>query len=213
MNYNILKTGSAGNCIVLGNRLALDMGVPINMLQPVLRSLRLVFLSHEHSDHINLRTISHIALHRPTVRFCGGPWVTEKIRCHGVSPRQIDILNEGYWYDYGFCQVSPVSLIHDVPNYGLRVRMNDERILYAVDTATMSGVIARNYDLYLIEGNYGEEEIQERIRAKEEAGQYVYEYDAMRRHMSKEAAMAWLAENAGPASRYELIHGHVKKNG
>lgn len=32
------------------------------------------------------------------------------------------------------------------------------------DTKTVEGISAKNYDLYLVEGNYDEDEIEERIK-------------------------------------------------
>lgn len=76
------------------------------------------------------------------------------------------------------------------------------------DTKTVEGIVAKDYDLYLIEGNYGKEEIQERIREKEEAGLYVNEYRTMERHLSIEEATSFLLENMGNKGTYEFIHQH-----
>ena len=53
------------------------------------------------------------------------------------------------------------------------------------DTKTLEGIKAKNYDLYLIEGNYDEDEIQERIKIKEDAGLYVNEYRTIQIIMSR----------------------------
>lgn len=136
----------------------------------------------------------------------------EKFIHAGIPPSQIDILQEGYWYEYGPYDISPVPLYHDVPNYGLRVRnKRGERALYAVDTNRLDHVVARDYDLYLIEGNYGEAEMEERIRIKRALGEYAYEISAMERHLSIEAANRWLKNNAGPNSKWQLLHGHVEE--
>lgn len=49
MNCNILKTGSDGNCIILNNSVALDIGVPFKLLEPHMKTLSVVFLTHVHS--------------------------------------------------------------------------------------------------------------------------------------------------------------------
>lgn len=197
--------------MLLNGMLALDMGVPAKTIDPYVRQLQVVFVGHKHSDHFNRAAIARISWRRPTVRFCGGPWMVPLFQSAGVADTQIDLLREGYWYDYNGFQVSPVPLVHDVPNYGLKIRIGGETVFYAVDTATLGGVEAKNYDLYLVEGNYGETEIQERIQRKVAAGVYAYEVDAMRRHMSKEDAETWIATQAGPSSRFQLLHGHIDK--
>jgi len=62
----------------------------------------------------------------------------------------------------------------------------------------------------MIECNHREDEIRERIAAKEAAGEYAYEVEASRNHLSWEQAMSWLAEN-GPHSAFIPMHQHVDK--
>lgn len=93
----------------------------------------------------------------------------------GVDKSNIDVVEAGKTYNYGLFQISPIKLYHDVPNFGYRIFMNNEKLIYATDTNSMKGIKAENYDLYMIEANYIDEEIQERIREKERQGQYAYE--------------------------------------
>ena len=73
----------------------------------------------------------------------------------------------------------------------------------------LDGVEARDYDLYLIEANYGEEEIQERMARKLAAGGYAYESRCVESHLSREQAEAWLAANAKEGwSKVLFLHQH-----
>lgn len=58
----------------------------------------------------------------------------------------------------------PIKLYHDVPQCGYRVLFDDYKAIYMTDTKTVEGISAKNYDLYLVEGNYDEDEIEERIK-------------------------------------------------
>lgn len=49
MNCNILKTGSDGNCVILNGTTAIDMGVPYKTIEPYVKDLQFVFLTHVHS--------------------------------------------------------------------------------------------------------------------------------------------------------------------
>lgn len=49
MNCNILKTGSDGNCILINEKIAFDMGVPFKLVEPYVKRLSIVFLTHVHS--------------------------------------------------------------------------------------------------------------------------------------------------------------------
>ena len=82
-------------------------------------------------------------------------------------------------------------------------------MFYATDCASLDGIVAQAYDLYLIEANYGEEEIQERMKRKLEAGEFSYESRAMESHLSREQAHAWIAQNAAIGKSHVLyLHQH-----
>lgn len=48
MKYDIIATGSAGNCVVINDNIAIDMGVPFRRIRPYVEKLRLVLLTHVH---------------------------------------------------------------------------------------------------------------------------------------------------------------------
>lgn len=49
MNIEVLETGSSGNCTVVDDIIAIDMGVPFKRIKPYIKSLKLVLLTHVHS--------------------------------------------------------------------------------------------------------------------------------------------------------------------
>lgn len=211
MNYNIISTGSQGNAIVLNNIILLDCGVPFRSLKDIYKDLKLVLLTHIHGDHFNKTTIRKLAAERPTLRFACCKWLTAELLECGVSVHNIDVLEIGRIYSYKTFKVSPVKLYHDVDNAGWRVFMNSEKAIYMTDTVTLEGITAKNYDLYLVEANYITEELEERIRSKEAAGEYVYEYRVRNVHLSKEKADEWLLDNIGENSEAIYIHQHIEK--
>lgn len=211
MIYNIISTGSQGNAIVLNNIILLDCGVPFRDLKDVYKDLKIVLLTHSHGDHFNKTTIRKLAAERPTLRFACCSWLVSELLQIGVSIHNIDSLEIGRIYDYSTFKVSPVKLYHDVENAGWRVFMNAEKAIYMTDTATVQGISAKGYNLYLVEANYSENEIVERIKNKEEAGQYVYEYRVLKTHLSKEECDAWLLDNMDDNSEAVYIHQHTEK--
>ena len=208
MNYKIVATGSAGNAVVLNDYILIDCGVSFRALSEVRKGLKIVLLTHIHSDHFNKTTIHRLAAERPTLRFACCEWLLPELLACGVSERNIDVLKIGKVYNYGAFKVSPVKLYHDVDNCGWRIFAGEEKAIYMTDTVTLEGISASGYDLYLVEANYSESDIQERIRAKEAAGQYVYEYRVLKTHLSKEKCDEWLLENMGDNSEYVYIHQH-----
>lgn len=213
MNCNVIATGSTGNAVLLDGGILMDCGVSYKLLAPHMRNIRLILLTHEHGDHLKPSTVLRIHKERPTLRFGCGPWLASHLLVAGVAPQNIDILHPGQRYSYGDqLQVQSVNLAHDVPNCGWMLWIGGETALYATDTGSMDGVSAPGFDLYMIEANYTEQDLAERVQRKLETGEYIYETRAASIHLSRESADLWLAENAGPNSKVVYLHQHVERS-
>lgn len=208
MTYNVIQSGSSGNCLIINDILCLDCGVTWKKIEPNARALQFVFAGHSHADHFCKSTIKRLAFERPSLRFAGGPHVVEHFIKAGVNIRNIDVLEPAKRYNYGAFQIEPFELFHDVPNMGLKIFIGGEKALYAVDTGHMSGIEAKSFDYYFFEANHEQEELEARAEAKIEKGEFAYEFRAAKTHLSKEQALDWLYQNMGANSRYVLLHGH-----
>lgn len=214
MTFNIISTGSQGNAVVINDILLIDCGVPYKALAPHTKGLRLVLLTHEHGDHFNPATARRLHQERPALRFgcCG--WMVQHLVDAGVAARVIDVYNpqNQAYLSYGSSlSLRPEPLTHNVPNCGYHLQMNGERIFYATDTGTLDGIIAKGYDLYMVEANHTQADIAERVAKKQAEGKFAYEIQAAENHLSKEQAEDWLYQNMGPCSRYVFLHGHTDK--
>lgn len=212
MIYNIIATGSAGNAVLLGGgKILIDCGVSYKLLEPYIKDIQVVLLTHIHSDHFRPSTIRRLAKERPTLRWCCCDWLVPNLS-KLVDKRRIDIAKPGFCLVYtGFCTVKPEHASHDVPNCGWHIWRGNEAAFYITDTASMDGISAKNYDLYMIEANHGEEEIVERMEDKISRGEYSYEMRAAHTHLSEEKALDWIYQNIGPNGEYVFLHGHVDK--
>lgn len=210
MIARVIETGSHGNCVILNNILALDMGVSYSKL-PSVRELQVVFVSHRHGDHLRETTIRSLAHYRPQLRFCCGDFLVPALYRAGVNRRNIDVLELGKVSDYGSFQIEPVELYHDVPNYGCKITMNGEKACYFVDTGTLDGITAKDFDLYLVEANHLKAEIERRAAEKIAAGQYSYEKRAAEYHLSFEQTTDWLVENMGKKGLWIPLHQHIER--
>lgn len=215
MTFEILKTGSSGNAVILGSNreILVDCGVPMKMLEPYVDGMKLVLLTHIHGDHCNKPTIKELARRRPTLRFCCAPFLVETILEIGVDKRNIDVCGEenALYYPKLSCMVQTFSLVHDVPNVAYLLKMGRETMFYATDTGTLDHINAHGCDLYMIEANHTKEEIDARKKAKLAAGQYSYESRAAATHLSQEQAMDWLCRNMSPSSQYVFLHQHKEE--
>lgn len=208
IDFEILATGSTGNAIIINNIILIDCGVPFKTLRDHYKKLKLVLLTHIHGDHFNKSTIRRLARERPTLRFGCCQWLVKPLLSAGVNSKNIDVMEPDVAYGYGAFDVIPVSLVHDVPNCGYKIHFPDGKLFYATDTNNLNGIVAKNYDLYMVEANYGEEEIRQRIAAKKEAGEYAYEYKVLQNHLSVEKCNDFLYRNMGPKSEYVYLHQH-----
>ena len=125
-----------------------------------------------------------------------------------MPKEKIDVYDVGKIYDYGAFRISPFELCHNVPQCGYKVFIGDEKAIYATDTENLDMVDAKGFDLFMIEANYQDDELQERINAKIGTGEYCYELNVANRHLSKDQADSFLLENMGENSQYVYLHGH-----
>lgn len=170
--------------------------------------LNLVLLTHIHSDHFNRPAIRKMAFERPGLRWGCGKWLVPALVESGVQKRVIDVYEMGRVYDYGPLRIEPFTLIHNVENCGYKMDFNGCKVIYATDTVSMAGVKAKDYDLYLVEANYGDEEIERRIHDKQKRGEYAYEVEARKNHMSQTRCDDWLYQNMSRNSRFVYMHQH-----
>ena len=203
IDYNIISTGSQGNAVVINKVILIDCGVSFKALQPFYKALKLVLLTHIHSDHFNKQAIKILARERPTLRFACCRGLANPLVSCGVEKSRIDILDFDKMYGYGICNIIPFALVHNVPNVGWKIHFaNSGKMVYATDTNNLNGVTARNYDLFMIEANYEDEVIQEKIRCKKENGEYPYELQVLKNHLSKAKCDDFIYKNIGPNGRY-----------
>ena len=212
MKYNIISTGSHGNAVVVNDYILIDCGVTFKALKEVYQKLKIVLLTHIHSDHFKKATLKRLANERPTLRFACCEWLLQPLEECGINKGNIDVLEIGKIYDYGVFKVSPIKLYHDVPQCGYRLFCDNEKAIYATDTEHLNGITAKEYDLYMIEANYTEEDLQRRIEEKKALGEYSYEMNTALRHLSHEQASEWLMQNMAKNSEYVFLHGHKDRD-
>ena len=199
----VINSGSEGNAVIYNNAIMVDCGVSLKALNEVKRSLKIVLLTHKHSDHLKIRTLQRLQAERPTLRVACGDFLLEELPCI----KNIDVLQVGKIYDYGAFKVSPVKLYHDVPNFGWRIFLpNGQKIFHATDTVHLEGITAKGYDLYAIEHNYCEEYIQQAIEEARANGEYTHAYGNINTHLSIQQARAFIEANRKESSEVLELH-------
>lgn len=204
--YNVIATGSKGNCEIYCSSLMVDIGVPYSKIKPYVKDVKIVILTHVHQDHLNMTTLRRLCFERPGIRIVAG----EHIRSTLEGAKNVDICPIGQWFDYGWFKVSPVKLYHDCENVGWRIFVKQSngdyfKIFRATDTSTLEGITALNYDLYAIESNYNEDTISEQIESN------FYKRGAVNSHLSDQQARDFIDQNRGEHS--QVLRLHESKSG
>ena len=199
----VISSGSEGNAVIYDKAIMVDCGVTLKALNDVKRYLKIVLLTHQHGDHLKLRTLQRLQAERPTLRIACADFLLERLE--GLN--NIDVLEVGKLYDYGAFKVSPVKLYHDIPNFGWRIFLNSgQKIFHATDTAHLEGISAKGYDLYAIEHNYCEEYIQQAIEESHAKGEYTHAYGNINTHLSIQQARAFIEANRKESSEVLELH-------
>ena len=141
MICNVISTGSQGNAVVLNDIILIDCGVPYKQVQPYVRALRLVLLTHIHGDHFNPATVRRLHQERPTLRFVCCEWMLPHLYGAGVPARLIDVVpfGAGLVYENSAVAVWAFPLFHDVENCGYKIHIDGKMAMYATDTGSMEG--------------------------------------------------------------------------
>jgi ribonuclease BN (tRNA processing enzyme) len=211
MNYKIISSCSTGNATIIRDIILIDCGVTFKKLEKYYKQLKIVLLTHVHQDHFNRSTIKRLAQERPTLRFACCEWLLQPLLECGVERRNIDILQIGTKYDYKLFKIVAIKLYHDVNQCGYRILFDDYKVIYMTDTKTIEGISAKNYDLYLVEANYKENELEERIKQKQLQGDFTYEWRVKDTHLSEEQCVEFLLNNMGKNSEYVFMHQHIER--
>lgn len=213
MKYNILATGSKGNAVIINDYILIDCGVPFKVIEPYYSKFKIVLLTHIHGDHFCHSTIKKLSKERPGLRFACCRWLLQALLECGVAKHNIDVLECDTMYGYGLFNLIPVYLKHNVPNCGYKIHFASEgKLFYATDCNNLNGIAARGYDLYMVEANYDDDEIQERIKQKRADGVYAYEQQVLKNHLSKNKCDDWLYKNMNTRSRYIYLHCHYDED-
>lgn len=115
MNYKIISSCSTGNAVIIRDYILIDCGVTFKRLEKYYKNLKIVLLTHIHSDHFKKETVKKLAFERPTLRFACCEWLVKPLLECGVNKNNIDILQIGTRYDYKLFKITAVKLYHDVP--------------------------------------------------------------------------------------------------
>ena len=211
---NIISSSSSGNCYIYNQDLMVDIGVPFSKIKSYYKDIKLLLLTHLHSDHLMKTTLKKIIYEKPTLKIVCGWWLVNNLVEIGVDKKNIYVLEIDKKYDLGKYIIEPVMAFHDVPNCGYKIiiKSTNYKIFHISDTGSIDHIEAKDYDWYSIEGNYEtDEEIKKKIKEAREKGEFCYLERVQNTHINQVKALNWLNKNKGVDSQFQFIHQHEDK--
>ena len=185
LNYEILKTGSKGNCVVIED-IMIDCGIPFSKMKEVLYDLKHLLLTHIHSDHIVPATLKRIKSLFPKITILGNYEVAQKYGVDIIVNHTFPVETQ----DYTFL---PVKGIHDVVVTGYEFEVKGQQVCYMTDSNTYSHFEGTEFDYFFIEANYDAKKLEEVAKIFKRKG-----YDPIasaQRHASLQAAKGFYYSN------------------
>ena len=178
LNYEIISTGSKGNCVVIQD-VMIDCGVPFSKIKDHLYDVKYLLLTHIHSDHVKPNTLQSIKKLFPKIQIIGNHEVHQLYGVDKIANAGFPIETDGYVF-------TPFECEHDVLTYGFTWEIEDLSIIYATDTSSMENAPNIEYDYLFIESNHCEKKVEMILNQRE-----TYGYDAYsgaKRHLSTQQA-------------------------
>ena len=188
------------------------MAIPYKQIKPYLKELKAILLTHIHSDHFLKPTIKKIAFEKPTMKWVCGEWLVDDLVKLNVPKQNIYVVEDRKTYDLGAFKLTPIETIHDVRNMSYKVDFLPITVYYATDTSKLYYLdCLKGLDYYFVEKNYSEQELENRIKEKNERGEYAYEYRVRETHLSAEEVNSFLIEMMGDNSKFIYCHEHKER--
>lgn len=203
----IIGSSSKGNGILyFNNTVLVDCGLTYTSLEPYLKNVKIILLTHIHGDHFNTSTIAAICSKHPSIRWVVPAHLEEDFARLVKTHTRWTIVRAGGEYRAGKYYIKPVQLFHDVPNVGYIIIKEGFKLIHATDTNMIKHIDAPGFDLYAIECNYDEVIIDEKIRSTLYDQAFTYEIRARENHLSFQKTTEWYKAMKKESSRLIPLH-------
>ncbi|WGH50136.1 beta-lactamase superfamily domain protein [Enterococcus phage Phi_Eg_SY1] len=163
IEYKIISSGSVGNAVKLtfqnGIKMMIDIGLSYKALKNELQDCHLLFVSHIHSDHLNVGCYNQIRKNQPWVKVIACEEVNELVISKGKKPVDI-IVTHGSEIEVSGVKCTFLDAPHEVQNLGIIGESDGQTFLYSTDLMTTFAFseyldnVGKTIDLLLLEANY-----------------------------------------------------------
>ena len=196
LDYEILATGSTGNCVRIGHVL-IDCGISYRRMKSTLDKVDTLLITHSHSDHLNPASLSQIRKLHPQIKVGANYDVAYQYPVDRIFSEKPWTLKDG-------TVIHPQEGVHDVPVSFFSIEYKGLNIFYATDTNTVFPYEDMKYDYVFCEANYDEEILKLIANQYRKKG-----YDplmAAHRHLSLQQCKAFYYMNRKPEGKLIELH-------
>ncbi len=155
--FNVIKSGSDGNCTVIDEEIMIDCGITLKEIEHrELLKIKTLLITHKHSDHLNIPLIKKMLKLNPTLLI-----ITNQNTLDHLNPKLKTsflkiILEHGVSANLqNGIAVSVYEMEHDVPCIGFHISLENAEVMYFTDTNTTKHIPSHlKFDVILGEANY-----------------------------------------------------------
>jgi Cft2 family RNA processing exonuclease len=197
MNFEVISSGSKGNCVIIGDDVMVDIGIPFAQIKEHLYNIKYLLITHTHSDHLKTHSFMTMKKLFPRIKTIGNYEVAQVVPVDFIANSGFEIETKDYTF-------MPFNCIHDVVTFGYTWQKGENNIIYATDTTTLEFAPEGPYDYLFLESNHDEKKLEE-VRNKPNKG---YDpYLGGKRHLSTQQCKAFYYMNRRNADS-QLIELH-----
>ena len=188
--FKIIKSSSKGNAYLFDDTILIDCGIAFKHLESYVDKIKLVLLTHEHSDHINVPTLKKL-VNEYEKKVVAPIFLKNKLK----DINNINFVTTDTVINTKKYTISMYELVHDVQNVGYFItnKFTSKNHLHITDTFNTPSIDKRIHSLS-IETNYCEFKIDELIEDDVNNDRYSHYIKSRKNHLSVQKALNFIDE-------------------
>lgn len=206
LKLKVLGSSSKGNCFILydnDKNLIIDCGCKNTIEKVDITKTIGILISHRHLDHC--RDVKEIKNYY-NYKFYSNKKTLDSLP---IIEEQKYVLEDKQKFNIDNFTIVPFSVYHDVENFGYLIKHNPSRIkiLYIIDTSSVSNLHFKDIDIFIIEANHSWEWLEQ----KEDYDFKDYRTYGEQGHLSVEDTIEFLQNNVNHNTK-KIILTHISSS-